>query len=536
MNRGSHYGCPVPSHRFGPDAARSWSDAGPPVWPRWVLLGLAVAGGVAGGMGMPEPACSALHPCTAIDIDSFGVFLALIALSVLGLWLWPTVGAVLGIAGVAVDLLYDPSVPARVLFTSYAAGCVHLLVTLGRSRRRQREIVADVPKEAVVATSSVIASGGKVWSVQLWVGAAAAVAVALLSFGSFGQDKALDEVHRGRAVKATGTVLAGWNDDGSQPVRLDQTGLPARVSVFSSSELPQGSAVRLLVDPTDPTWTELQDEPLDHSAWLALGLIGAGFALGAAGFAVVRARVAAAYPGEGVGLEVAVSSRGLARIRPLGGAGTLASFRTGEPTVDPGSANRRGRVDWTRAVVVGDLRDGGWVSVVTSAGRITPVTPIRSTRTREARSTTHPPGRMARLADRLPSRGTVAAVGIGLTLAGASAPMIPEAVVVAQGGGVAGTLTVTDKSCSKSCSYEGDFRSADGVFTFHGVSWDGTGEVGSAWPAVYVGSGERPDHIYEAGNSALLEDGFFTLLGLLIAGWPGLRALLERPPFATRQE
>ncbi len=527
----------MPCSRFGLDAAQSWSEATVSVRPRWILLGLAVAGAVAGGIGGTEGACSSLAPCTAVDVDSFGVFLGLLALSVIGLWLWPTAGAVLGVGAAAVDVLYDPNVPARLVFGAYAVGCVHLLVALGRGRRRQREIVAEVPKEAVLgAPQPVVASGQTVGLLRLWVGASAAVVVAVLSFGAFAQEKAADEVHRERAVKATGTVLTGWDDGGLQGVGLDQAGLPAQVAVSGAWERPRGSAVRLLVDPTDPTWVELRDEPLDHSAWLALGITGAGLALAAAGLGLVRGRVASASPREGVAIEVAVNPRGLARIRPRGGTGTVASFRTGEPSLDHGPGARRPRVDWVPGIAVGDLRDGGWVSVVTDAGRITPAMPVRGLRQDERAAVPSRSGRVAQLVEKLPSRGSVAAVGIGLVLAVASASTLPEALLVAQGGGVPGTLTITSESCSRSCSYDGDFRSADGTYTFHDVSWDGTGEVGSTWPAVYVGTGGRPDQVYEAGNSALLRDGFFTLLGLLVAGWPVLRAVLERPPSVPRQD
>lgn len=507
---------------------------------RWVVLGLGVAGLVAGVAGAPEAMCTPLDPCTANDIDSFGVFLGLLALSFVGLWLWPAAGALLGIVAAVVDISYDPSIPARWVYAAYAVGCLHLLLGLRRSRRAQRAVLEEVPKQAVVASHvPVVASGRQVWAVGLWLGAGAAVVVALLAFGAFAGAKASDAEHRERAVKVTGTVVSGWDDDLNQRVSVDRAGLPEHVPLSASWELPRGTEVQLLVDPTDPTWAEIPSDPYDHSPWLGLGIIGLGVAFGALGLIGMRRWITSHHLMEGIAVEVSVGPGGDAQLRPTDGGEPFASFRTGSPSAPLSGGRVRRRIEWVPAVVVGDLRDRGWVKVFTDTGVITPGTPVRAIRSEDGElglPIPVPPAAEARLRrrwsslrDRLPAGREVGLVGVGLLIAGTSMTMLPDAIAVAAGDGVPGTLTITTEECGKSCSYSGDFRSHDGTYVFRDVYFAGSGEIGSTWPAVYVGSGEEPAEVYQPGNAALRTSGFFSLAGLGAAAYPFVRRFLDNP-------
>jgi hypothetical protein len=523
--------------RFGPDAAGTWREATLSPTARWVVLGVGVVGLVAGLAGAPEAQCTALDPCTANDLDSFGVFLGLLALSLLGLWLWPAAGGALGIAAAVVDIVYDPSIPARWVYAAYAVGCLQLLLGLRRSRRAQRAVLGEVPKQTVVASHvPVMASGRQVWAPGLWLGAGAAVVVALLAFGAFAGAKSSDAEHRERAVKATGTVVSGWDDDLSQRVSVDRAGLPEHVLVSASWELPRGTEVQLLVDPSDPTWVELPNDPHDHSGWLALGIIGLGVAVGALGLIGTRRWIASHHLTEGVAVEVSVSPSGQARLRPVGGGESFAAFLTGSPSHTPGGGRLRRRIDWVPAVVVGDLRDRGWVKVFTDTGVIIPATPVRAIRWEGGKlGLPVAPGRGSSFGRRLESVAVwapwreVGLVVVGLLIAVTSMTMLPDAITVAEGGGVPGTLTITTEDCGKSCSYSGDFRSQDGTYVFRDVYFARSGEIGSTWPAVYVGSGEQPEEVYEPGNSALRTSGFFSLAGLGAAAYPFVRGFLDSP-------
>ncbi len=526
---------PVSVTRFGPDGAGTWREAALAPRARWIAVAVAAIGPMAGMAGEPAVLCSSVDPCTPMDIDSFGVFLGLFGLSLLGLWLWPAAGASLGIVAALLDVRYDSSLSARVVFAAYAVVCVHLLIGLHRSRRSQRAVLDEVGAEAVLTSHvPVIAAGRTLWQPGLWLGAAAALVVAVAAFGAFAHAKNADAEHRERAVKASGRVLTGWDDDLRQTVRIDQAGLPDRVTVSGASELPGGMAVRLLVDPTDPTWTELEGDPIDHSSWLALGIFAAGLALGALALIGARAWVDHAHLTDGVAVELSITSGGDALLRPTGGGEPFATFLTAPPAPLSTSGRRRRRVDWQPAIAVGDLRDWGMVKVFTANGVVTPGTPLRTIRpdagdedaiTSLARA---PLGRAWSVVQDRVAVGQVFAVILGLVLAVSSVAMLPDAIAVANGEGVSGTLTITSESCSKSCSYKGDFRSTDGALVLSDVFFEGTGTVGSSWPAVYIASDSEPSVVYEEGNGALLESGFFSLVGLGIAGWPFVSRFLER--------
>lgn len=516
--------------RFGPDAAGGWRQAASSPRARWVAAAIGVAGLAVGVVGAPEVGCSPLSPCTQGDVDSFGVFLGLFVLSLTGLWLWPTAGALFGLAAGLVDAAYDPSSAARVVFAAYAVACLNVLVALRRSRRSQREVLDGIPKQPVVAGDvPVVASGREVWSAWLWLGAAGGVLVTLLSVVVFVHGKAGDAAHRDVAALTTGTVVTGWDDGLRQLVALDQVGLPEQVWVFASSELPPGTSVRLLVDPADPEWAELPHDPLHHSAGLGWALISGGLSLGALALIAKRRRAATRPLSDGVAMEVSVSASGQATLRPVGGA-PVATFLTGRPSPLLSRGGRRRRIDWAPGVVVGDLRDWGWVTVFTDAGAITPATPVRTVRAEDL--ALRPTGLASldrgwqAVTDRLPIRA-VGTVLIGFALATSGAVMLPDAIAVAQGRGMPGTLTITSESCAKSCSYSGDFRSTDGFYVFRDVFFSGSGAVGERLPAVYVGSGEVPEEVYEPGTGALLESGFFSLVGLGVASWPFAAVVLD---------
>lgn len=522
--------CRMVFARFGADASGSWRLAAVSPRPRWAAVGLAAAGVVAGVAGTPDTSCTPLDPCSQLQVDAFGVFLGLLALSLLGLWLWPAAGALLGIPAALLDVVFDDSLAARIVFAAYGVACGYLLVRLAWARRLQRVVLDDVPTQPVPSGPlPSAASGRELWAVQVWAAIGVGVVVATGSVAMFAVEKAADAGHRERAVQVTGTVATWWDDDSEQAVTVEHPGLPAQVRVSGSSELKRGSRVPVLVDPTDPSWAELVDSPSDHSPWLSLGLLGAGAALAGVSLQLMRRRAATVEAAVGIPVEVSVDATGTALIRPVGGGEPAAYFHTGAPVVGWASRRRKPEIGWVPGNAVGDLRDWGWSRVVTDAGVITPGTPVRTIRWDDRAPDAVDAGRFRwSILDRLPSLGALAMAVVGLVLAGVSISMLPESLAVSQGGGVPGQVTITAEDCGKSCSYLGDYRSDDGVHQFQDIPFLGSGEVGTTWPAVYVGSGERPVEIYEPGNGALVENVIFTILGLGIAGAALLRRL-RRP-------
>jgi hypothetical protein len=179
------------------------------------------------------------------------------------------------------------------------------------------------------------------------------------------------------------------------------------------------------------------------------------------------------------------------------------------------------RLPWTKGVVVGDLRDHGWVQVRTAAGVVTAARPLVSGVVDDAEAETFldaPEQVWAEEPKVGIDWGAAFRAVVGLGIAAIGLFLLPAELAAARGEGVPGTLTVVSVECGRSCSVTGDFRSDDGTLVFADVSMEAEGEVGERLPAVYVGNGERPEEVYVPGWGGVVFDGVLVLVGLVMAG------------------
>ena len=531
--------------RLGPEAAQAWLAAAPRVWPRWVAGGLLVVG-VALGVGF-EPPCAETHACSGAYIPVFGIFFGLLVLSALGLWLAPVAGASLGLIVSAIEVLIDPSWQGRVGFAAYGLACLAVILHLRRAEEAQRAVLADVPRQWAPLTGTVAADGTGVWARSVLAGTAVGVVVAAGALGMWVKETGEDAEHRARAVTVTGTVTSGWDDDLLQRMEVEHPGLPSEVRVETLTEYPRGERLRVRVDPTDTTWAEPELEETDRSYWISLAVVAGGVAAALAAFRRKRRRAAQVVADEGVEVEIRVYPLGEALLRPVGGGTSFASFSTGPPrarTPDPGAVwSEAGRgLPWTRGVVVGDLRERGWVQVRTAEGVVTPAGTIVSGVVDDAEVKTFldaPEQVWAEEPKVGIDWGAAFRAVVGLGIAAIGLFLLPAELAAARGEGVPGTLTVVSVECGRSCSVTGDFRSDDGSLAFRGVYLDAEGEVGERLPAVYVGDGERPEEVYVPGWGGVVFDGVLVLVGLATVG-SGVVGVVEarrrRAPGPGRQD
>ncbi len=508
---------------WGGDRAVQWRRAVVPWFLPLVVGAIGVAGIIASIVGEPTPACSALAPCAGPGVDAFGLFLGALLTSFVGVWFWRVAGTIFGIVAATIDVFYDPSPAAHMVFVVYAIACLALLGWLHFVATTQRMLAAEAVVRVPSSSPRTAASGATSPDAVEWILAVVALVVILGGVGLWGYGRVVDAGHRARATVLTGVVSGRSDDDLNQEVTFADPSV-GKVKVSFSDDVPIGQRVTVAIDRSHPTWAEATWDRKDHSGWLILPVLGAGY-LAWFGTTWWRRRQGIAITDLAVPVDVRVRS-GMVLFRPVGESGVWGEYPSEEPSSrQPGSTVPTG---WVPGYLYGDVRDGGWALATAAGAAHLPRGPlVVHAVDADRRSSAGAPGSGHHGTSPLRRRGAerrwfIAKSGfwliVSLGFLALSTSDLPKGWDIAHGAGVPGTVTITVEDCGgKSCSYSGDFTSDDGRYHFADVPFDGDGTKGEQRPGIYLGQGEQPDTIYVPGWSTFVEPLIFAVGSLGVA-------------------
>jgi hypothetical protein len=374
-----------------------WARATVPWWmPRIVLLA-----GWFGAVAVTEmtdlPACTAIDPAVCgPDVSFAWAAVALIATPIL-LWWLPLAGCGAGIVFAALDLWFDEVDDIRLAFAVHGAACLAVACWTVVARRRQASI-AEAMSSSVrldAAVTERIRTRLSRWDPRLLT------AVLLAAAGAAGVGwyaHSVDRVarHVDAAVRLDAVVVGvdqgGWAITVLVPGRLDRTD----IDVFDAAPYPVGRTVPVLADLTgDRPWVRLVAEPADPTGWLAVGLTG----IALAGLLVARAYAARVArrrlldgpaPAVEMTLEPDYRGRSVLYVGADRHRVPVAVLQATEFPTDPLPDGREyavGRsappLPWEAppprvVTVAGELRDGGWVMLLTDHSVLLPRTPLQA--------------------------------------------------------------------------------------------------------------------------------------------------------------
>ncbi len=364
--------------------AREWVSAATVRWPRMALVAAGVGALVASAVGDDRP-CSVADPtvCGPDPVFSAAVVAALAAIVLV--WWLPVLAAACAVGFAAIDLALDPVTTANVAWPALAAMHLGHLALLHRARRREREVAAAATEPVPESVRAAVVRAGPPPPAPLGPVHAAVVVlllVALASGGMLSRETSSDAAHLARAVGVSARV-AGY-DEGSGETRFvvdrPEPGIPAEVRLETIGTYEPGDVVELTVDRADPGWTHLSAEPPDPTWWLSIALaalllaavLGRRLLVGR----VHRAVLAASPPDRGVavrwlegddvvGVLATDEDLVLAELDVLARPRDVLLVPTLETATRPG---------W----LVGDVRPGGWASLVHAHGVEPAVAPLRA--------------------------------------------------------------------------------------------------------------------------------------------------------------
>ncbi len=376
-----------------------WIAAAVPWWvPRVVLVVGWVVAFVAAVASDTLP-CTALDPGVCGPDVGFALAIVVALATPVLLWWLPLAGCGAGMLFAALDLIYDDVPAARVAFGVHGLLCLAVAAWLVAARRRQAAVVAEVA--GTVRLDAALAERLKN-SVPGWGGRTpAAVVLVVAGIGGIAwYDHRAGQVaqHELAAVRTDAVVRSADNAEGVVVVEVPQ---PARVDVLGPYEA--GQVVPVLVD---GSWVRLVAEPEDVTPWLSAGV----GALGLAGLLLIREQrmrsarrrlLSGVLPAVELTAEPdehgrAVLHGGMALVPVVASPTQLTRpHLTGEDVDwDDGWTAEEiqdfGR-DWRSAghrdepptvTVAGDLRDGGWVLLITDSVVLLPEAPLRTPRRR----------------------------------------------------------------------------------------------------------------------------------------------------------
>jgi hypothetical protein len=365
-----------------------------------------------------------------------GLLVVMVATPLLLMWM-PQLGCAFGITYALLEITVGDHVVAGVTFGLHGIACGVVAVRLRRAAVEQERIALEISdRRTASAPSPAAESDPRVFRDPLRVrGAGLALLVAVGLVGWYGQTLELARPHLARAVEVPARIVAV--DDASFEMTVDATVSPAEVrrlvvGVLDVVPYPVGSVTPLLVDREDPAWFQLVAEPRDTTGWLSAGLGALLVALVLVGRELRRraalqllwtgphpavrvlllpgeiadARVLPVDDTSGVhAVPITLPTLGLMppsdAFGPVGGhldtsAEAWDDTTDGHPqveeewdeeTLDAFGRLWRGELDPMTddpfelgaepAVLLGRLRDGGWVLALTDDGVLVPTAPLR---------------------------------------------------------------------------------------------------------------------------------------------------------------
>lgn len=368
-----------------------------PSWTyRW-LLPVVWLGAITASFIGDTGRCSAEDPsvCGPDLTFSFGVIACFASLVLL--WWQPIVAALAGVLFMVLDLRYDDVGSARVGWSVYGVLCAALLLWTFVSRRSQRSLSARMPRQPVQvppAARTGISGRLLVAAALLLVGAAA---LGLLRW----MDQR-EETHVRRAVEQT-AVAKATNADGELVLQLPD-GSSRTVSVLDDYDT--GAQVPVLVDPADRDWVRLRAEPADNTFWYTVaggaGVLAFLFVL--RDLRLRRARPRRSWSGQGLLVRIDPHVSAAFAVRSADGT-VLLGFLDSELDDDESDlrlleafsaldeeeqadAPAKLKREWAEtlqryrghALLVGDLVEGSWPTLLLGGQVLRPVSPFRAPR------------------------------------------------------------------------------------------------------------------------------------------------------------
>ena len=386
------------------DLAARWAGTVVPSWLyRWLMPVVWLGAIVASVAGDTRP-CSIEDPTVCGPDRTFSLAMIACFASLVLLWWQPIVAAVAGVVFMVVDLRYDDITSAQIGWTVYGVLCAVLLIWIFTSRRRQHSLAARMPRQqAEVPAAATIG----VTSRLLVAGALLLVGAAALGLMHW-QDQR-EETHVRRAVEQT-AVVKGVNKDGDLVLQLPN-GSSHTVTVVDHYDT--GAQVPVLVDPADSDWLRLRAELADNTPWYTVA--GGAWAL-AVLFLLRDIRLRGARPrrswnGPALPVRIAPDASSAFAVRSADDAVLLGFLDTElddeESDLrlfdaftaldeDEGGAPAKLKREWAEtlkryrgdALLVGDLAEGSWPTLVIGDQVLRPVSPFRAPRSMPWRAET----------------------------------------------------------------------------------------------------------------------------------------------------
>ncbi|RZT20514.1 hypothetical protein EV649_3661 [Kribbella sp. VKM Ac-2569] len=378
------------------DLAARWAGSVVPSWLyRWLLpvvwLGAIVAS-VAGDTGR----CSIEDPTVCGPDRTFSLVMIACFASLVLLWWRPIVAAASGVLFMVLDLRYDNVTSARIGWTVYGVLCAVLLIWIVTSRRRQQSLAARMPRQQVQ-----VPAAAPIGVTSRLLVAAGLVLVGAAALGLMHWQDQREETHVRRAVEQT-AVVKGTNDDGDLVLQLPD-GRSHTVTVVDDYET--GAQVPVLVDPADPDWLRLRAELADYTFWYTVA--GGAWALAVLfllrDIQLRRARPRRFWNGQALPVRIEPDASAAFAVRSADGAVLLGFLETDlddeESDLrlfdaftaldkDEEAAPAKLKREWAEtlkryrgdALLVGDLAEGSWPTLVLGDHVLRPVSPFRAPR------------------------------------------------------------------------------------------------------------------------------------------------------------
>jgi hypothetical protein len=378
------------------ELAARWARAVVPSWLyRWLLPLLwlvAVVVSVLPDFGR----CSPDDPTVCGPDPGVPFVVTLLLASVALLWWHPRVAATAGVVFATGEILFDDVTSARIAWAVYGVACAGLLLWSFTSRRSQRSLAASAPRYPVQVPPAArigVTSRLLVAGVLLLIGAAA--------LAWMNRQDQREEEHVRRSVEQT-AVVKNHTDDGDLVLQLPNG---RTHTVFPLDDYDDGAEIPVRVDPQDDSWLRLRAEPADNTHWygVATGAWLLALLLALRDLRLRRAHPRRAWGGPGLPVRIEPDATSAFAVRSADGLVVLgfldaalddeekearlydAMDALGEQADQaPAKLKREWEETLQRyrgdALLVGDLAEGSWPTIVFGHQVLRPIAPFRAPR------------------------------------------------------------------------------------------------------------------------------------------------------------